>query len=244
MNSRLQNQLNMVGACINLAQSNDYQSIWKNQQPADFGTDLDTLANAYGAVTAKAAQVDAATGGASDAKAAAETVLEDAAYVLARALANHFKKTGDLDRRGKIDYSKSEIVRLRAQDLVTQTTAIRDVAQSAANEAGAAGRGVTAASIAALTAAIAAYSAVMNTPRGQIVNRSALLKEIETDIAGLLDQVASMDDLVVQFGASPAGERFAQAWKSARIIVDAGGGRETTAPAPAVPPAPSSPASA
>ena len=57
----------------------------------------------------------------------AESTLEDAAYVLARALASHFKKTGDLDRRGKVDRTKSEIVKLRMQDLVTQTTAIRDL---------------------------------------------------------------------------------------------------------------------
>lgn len=242
MNLRLQNQLNMVGACLTVAQSPDYRPVWNGQQPADFGADLARLEADYSAVTAKAAQADAATGGAADAKAVAETALEDAGFVLARALAIHFKKTGDLDRHGKVDMTKSEIMKLRTQDLVNKTTAIRDLATAAVSEPGADARGVTAARVAALTAAITSFSNVMNKPRGQIVNRSALLKEVETDVAGLLEKVSDMDDLVVQFDGSDAGKRFIEAWKRARIIVDTGGGRgepgTPPAPAPPTPPAP------
>ena len=166
----------------------------------------------------------------------AEAALEDAAFVLARALANHFKKTGDLNRYGKVDLTKSDIMKLRAQDLVTQATAIRDLGNAAVAEPGAAGRGVTAARVAALTAALAAFSAVMSTPRGQIVNRSALLKEAETDAAALLGEVSAMDDLAVQFDGSDDGKRFIEAWKRARIIVDACGGQSAPTP-PTLPPA-------
>ena len=172
----------MVGACITVAQSADYKPVWTGNPPADFGTDIVQLKTNYDAIMAKAALADGATGGAADAKALAESNLEDAAYVLARALANHFKKTGDLNRLGKVDVSKSEIVQLRNQDLVAKTTEIRDVASGAVAEAGAAGRGVTAARIATLTAAITSFSSVMSQPRGQIVNRSTLLKEVETDM--------------------------------------------------------------
>ena len=77
----------------------------------------------------------------------------------------------------------------------------------------------------------------MSTPRGQIVNRSALLKEVETDVAALLEKVSDMDDLVVQFDGSEPGKRFIEAWKRARIIVDSGGGGGTT-PTPPTPPTP------
>ncbi len=110
-------------------------------------------------------------------------------------------------------------------------------APAAVSEAGAAGRGVTAARVAALTAAITGFSNVMSTPRGQIVNRSALLKEVETDVAALLEKVSDMDDLVVQFDGSEPGKRFIEAWKRARIIVDSGGGGGTT-PTPPTPPTP------
>ena len=120
---------------------------------------------------------------------------------------------------------------------MNKTTSIRDLATAAVSEAGAAGRGVTAARVAALTAAITGFSNVMSTPRGQIVNRSALLKEVETDVAALLEKVSDMDDLVVQFDGSDVGKRFIEAWKRARIIVDSGGGGGTT-PTPPTPPTP------
>jgi hypothetical protein len=122
MQIRLSNQINMVGACINVASSKDYKSVWLGNDPADFTTDLTRLQTDYAAVTQKAALAASATGGAGDAKAQAETSLENADFVLARALANHFKKTGNLDSLGKVDVSKSDIVQLRNQDLVDKTT--------------------------------------------------------------------------------------------------------------------------
>lgn len=169
-------------------------------------------------------EADAAIGGAADPKSVAETALEDAAFVLARALANHFNKTDDLDRLGKVGVSKSEIMKLRTQDLVNKTTAIRDLGAAAVAEAGAAGCGVTAARVAALTAAITGFSNVMSTPCGQIVNRRALLKEVETDTATLMEFVSDMDGLAFQFEGTEAGRRFAEAWKRARIIVNTVGG--------------------
>ncbi len=133
MNSRLQVQLNMVGACITVAQSSDYKPAWNGQPPPDFGTDLAQLATDNGAVTG--------------------------------------------------------------------------------------------------------FSTVMSIPRGQIVNRSALLKEVETDVAALLEKVSDMDDLVVQFDGTEAGKRFIEVWKRACIIVDSGGGGGTT-PTPPTPPTP------
>lgn len=242
MNIRLSNQTNMVGACLNVANSKDYQSVWTGKEPADFATDLTRLQTDYGAVTQKAARAEGATGGAGDAKAQAETNLEDAAHILARALANHFKKTNNLDSLGKVDVTKSEIVQLRNQDLVDKTTAIRDLATAAQSETGAAGRGVTPARIATLSTAITAFSKVMNNPRGQIVNRSTLLKEVDTDTADLLEQLNDLDDLVLQFDGTDGGKRFIEAWKHARTIVDSGGGHSNGGtPTPAPTPTPPKP---
>ena len=216
----------MVGACLTVANSTDYKPVWTGNPPADFGTDMAQLQTNYGSVTVLAAQADAATGGGGDASSAAETALENAAFMLARALANHFKKNGDLDNLGKMDVTKTDIVRLRKQVLLDKATAILTLASAAVSDPAAAGRGVTAARIATLTAAIAAFGKVMNTPRGEIVNKSALLREVETD----------MDDLALQFDGTDAGKRFIQAWKQARIIVDTGGGHSGTPPTPPTPP--------
>ncbi|MFN0066486.1 MAG: hypothetical protein ACKVYV_02520 [Limisphaerales bacterium] len=239
MNLRLQNQLNMVGACLSVAQSPAHKPVWEGRPPADFGPDLAELQADHAAILAKAAQAEAATGGAADAKAAAESALEDAAFVLARALAYHFKKTGDLDRLGKVDLTRSGIMKLRTQDLVNRATAIRDLAGEVVSSPDAGKRGITAARVTTLTAAIEVFSRLMNTPRGQIVNRGALLKELETDVASLLESARNLDDLVVQFDDSESGRRFIEAWRRARIIVDSGGGG--AAPTPVTPsPAPAS----
>ena len=91
--------------------------------------------------------------------------------------------------------------------------------------------------IATLTAAIAAFGKVMNTPRGQIVNKSALLREVETDTAALVQLATDMDDLALQFDGTDAGKRFIEAWKRARIIVDSGGGHSNGG----IPPTPPTP---
>lgn len=101
MNLKVSNQLNMVGACLAIAQNPEIKPIWENKEPADFGPDLAQLRADYEAALAKAAQAETAHGGAADAKAQAETTLEDAAHVLARALASHYRKTGALDRSGR-----------------------------------------------------------------------------------------------------------------------------------------------
>ena len=229
----------MVGACITTANTTENKAVWNGNPPLDFTTDIAQIKTDYTAVIQKAALADGASGGAGDAKAQAETALEDAAYILARALANHFKKTNNLEKLAQVDVTKSEIVQLRQQDLLDKTTAIRDLANATVAEAGAAGRGVTAARITTLTNAINAFTGVMNLPRGQIVNRSTLLKEVDTDTADLLEQVADLDDLVQQFDSTDAGKRFIEAWKRARIIVDTGGGHSNggTPPTPPTPPA-------
>lgn len=224
MDSRTQNYINMIGTCLKVAQENTYKSVWDGQAPEDFSTDMATLNSGHAKILILAALREQATGGAGDAKAEAEGKLEDSAHLMARACYNHFKKSGDFERAGKLNYTKSDIVKLRTQELVNTTTAIRDLASHAVTMPDAAARGINPVRIAALTQAITNYSAVMHIPRGQIVNRSTLGKEIETDTAALLEHIRDMDDLVIQFGGTTEGDRFVAAWKRARIIVDSGSG--------------------
>jgi hypothetical protein len=53
--------------------------------------------------------------------------------------------------------------------------------------------------------------------------------------ADLMEPVADLDDLVMQFDGTDAGKRFIEAWKRARIIVDTGG-HSGTPPTPPTPP--------
>jgi len=224
MKDRITNQLDMVGTCLNVADRPENYAVWNAQPPLDFSGDLSPVRGEYQSIRAAAAIAYAATTGTTDAKATAETTLENAAYTLARACVAHFRKTGNQADLAKVDFSRSQIVELRHQTLVSTATLIRDLAQTASAQPGAAGRGVSTARVTILTNAITTFSTLLNAPRGQIANRASLIRELETRVAGLMNLIAALDDLVLQFDTTPAGRAFIAAWKQARMIVDGGHG--------------------
>ncbi len=231
------NRLNMIDASLRVARSAEHRPVWENQEPLDFGVDLAALGTAYDDALALAQRASTTLTGTADEKALAETTLENTTHRLARALAVHFRKTGDLANRAKVNLRLGAIQKLRDQILLTRAREIRDLGQTASTEPGAAGRGVTAARVTALTAAIDAFAPYVNAARGEIVNRSALLRDLETDVAALVEDITELDDLVLQFD-SEAGERFQTAWTAARQIIDAGhrsSGEEEEPPSPASP---------
>ena len=136
-----------------------------------------------------------------------------------------------------MNYPLTGFQKLRDQDLISRCTTVRDIAQDVTGQPGAVGRGVTAARITALTNALSTYTALVNAPRGKIVNRTALLRELETQVAVLVDDAEDLDDLVAQFDGSEAGRLFGVAWNQARINLDAGHGPTppTTPPVPGTP---------
>ena len=75
--------------------------------------------------------------------------------------------------------------------------------------------------------AIALFDGLKNQPRGNIVNRSTIGREVETRVAGLMEDNADLDDLALQFDETEAGQQFIAAWKQAGIILDAGQGTPT-----------------
>ena len=223
MNLKISTQLKSVRACLKIAENPDYKPIWTSAPPADFRTLIAELAAETDAVTARAALADAATAGTMDAKAAAESALEESTFVLARALAVHFRRTGDFERRGKVEISRSELIKLRNEDLVNRATAIRDLAAAVVGETGADNRGITAERVEAQSRALDAFREASPGPRGQIANRGAILREVEVAMAGLMQTLDDLDDLILQFGDTAAGRRFIDAWRRARTLVDPGG---------------------
>lgn len=236
MNDILTNQLNMVAACINIAEDAKFKPVWNGQTPLDFGADLSQLKARYGETIGIAALAGAATTGGADAKDVAETLLENLGFQLCRALALHYKKTGNLTDRAKVDIRIGVLQKLRDQTLVTKSIEIRDLATAARDESGASGRGVTAARIAAYSAAIAEFDRLRNQPRGQIINRSTHLRDLTTRVAAHVEALIDLDDLVLQMDTTEAGRLFISAWQQARIVVAAGHGPkpepETPAPTP------------
>jgi len=225
----------MVGSCLTVAHDTKYQPVWSGQSPVSFERGLVTLQAGYLSLTLKASEAESANGGASATKAEARTTLVDCAHVLARALAVHLKRTGDLTRRGQIDFSRSGLVCLRENNLVPKAIIIRDIGATVQAEPSAGDNGVTPANVEALTAAIDVFQTLITIPRGKIVNRMTMLKEVETDIVALVALVRDLNDLVLQFGGTEAGRGFIEAWKNARRIIDRVGEFQKPTPAPSLP---------
>jgi len=229
--------MNMASSCLGVAFHPDYKPVWFNQEPLALSSELAEAQAAYTAALSKAAQADAADGGAVHVKALAQIELWDKAYLVTRALSFHFKRRGEVDRLSRVDLSRSSFRKLRKQRLVSRTTAIRDLAQGALGEPDATSRGLTVASVDALSAAITAYSNVLNLPRSQSVNQGTLLKESDQEAAALSERFRDLTDLVIQFGSTELGARFVEAWRRARIILDSGrpGSANAGTPATTVP---------
>lgn len=239
MNDRINNRLTMVGACITVADTPEHRLVWDGNEPAEFETAFNALKIERAEILTIVASAGAVTTGAAEAKDVAETTLENAGFVLARSTALHLKKTNDLTRRAQVNFQLSGFQRLRDQNLVARCTTVRDIAQSVTAEPGAVGRGVTPARITALTNALTAYSGLINAPRAKIVDRTALIRDLETRTAALVDSVEDLDDLAVQFDGTDAGRLFGTAWNQGRVIVDAGHGPAPTPPPPGpTPPGP------
>jgi chromosome segregation ATPase len=235
MSDLLTNRLNMIGATLGVADSPEHQLVWQDQPPVDFGTDLALLRTGYTAALDLAQRAGSAITGTAQAKDLAETTLENLAYPITRALVTHLRKTGDAQNFAKVSIRKSQLQRLRDQHLLTRTREIRDLAQAALSHIDAAKRGLTAARVTALTAAIDTFAPLVNAARTEIANRSALLRELETDVAALVEDATELDDLILQF-ESEAGETFQTAWFAARQIIDAGHGSSGEDEPPTGPP--------
>lgn len=240
MNDRTQNRLNMIGTCLTLAQSDEHRATWENQAPTDFTADIATLATLYAAARLTAQRIQMPITGVAVSKQDAETAIENCDIALIAALRPHFRKTGDMENLAKVNFSDSGIRELRDQDLLNVSKIIRDCGTFALTHADAGKRGVTAEKVAALTAAIGDFDTLLNAPRAKITDRSALVRELVTQVAACMSQVEGMDDFASQFAGTPAGDHFAAAWEQARIIVDAGHGpgEEEEPPAGGNPPTP------
>jgi hypothetical protein len=231
MNDDQTNKLNMIGACVAVAEKAEHRTVWDGKAPAAFGADLAALKTGRLATLEIATKAASAITGAAEEKVVAEGALEAAAFTVARATAYHLKKTGDLTRRAKVNFTRSAIVRLREQALLNTARDILATATGAKDEPGAADRGVTPAALAALAKAADDFESLLGQPRTGIVSRSALVADLKTRVAGLMEETADLDDLVIQFAGTEAGDRFIAAWKKARIIIDAGHGPGDDKPA-------------
>ncbi len=182
-------------------------------------------------------QQDEAIAGNVQAKAEARQALADTAFQVAAATRAYGLVNGDPQLAARVDFSRTSFLYGRDSDALLHARTVRDAADE--NLANLADYGVTAELYGQLEDHIDAYAAVLEAPRGGIVERAVATRQIADTIAAI-DAVLKerLDNLVPIL--APANPAFAEAYRSARVIIDRSGPSEeleeaTDEPAPEEP---------
>jgi hypothetical protein len=160
----------------------------------------------------------------------------NAALPIAGAVHAYAVKTKNNELAAKTDFSLSDLMAGRDVQSAERCQNIYDAANT--NLANLADYGVTAAKLALLKAAIAAYNLLITKPRDARVTGKTVTGNIDTEFDGLDESLGIMDDLIPQF--APANQKFVDDYNNARRIVDAAAShaslnQPTPAPTPAAP---------
>ncbi len=228
----------------------------RNENKISMGLTVQSTCNRYHAVTAQIpafvtamgdlgvkiqyiqgqAQLQAGqTGGVTLNKQNLKTALCDKAFEIASAVSSYASTVKNSVLAGKVEFSKSDL--LRSRD--TETAGLCQNIRAAATEnlAALANYAVTAADLTDLAQKCSAYEAAVTAPADARVSKKTAGENIDAGFADFDDILENrMDKLMPKFQAiSPD---FVRDYNNARIIVDNAGGGRGTPPTPPTPPAP------
>jgi hypothetical protein len=241
MRNEFTNRSGMFNTSLTTLNKDAYKAVWFQQDPKIFTTKVAEAGQAYGDLSefCKKQAVDI-TGSAEDkAREAAEA--EDAAYPIARALVQWFRDQKDETSAAKVDFSLTDLRRLRDQELLAQLNTTLELAQGVTSGASAtqvADYGLTAAKVTALGKEIADFRQIINAPQASIADRKALTTQMRTKFNAVEQKFAALDDLILNFNGTAAGRALVAAYQAARVVRDLGGSPSTPAPTPAPAPKP------
>ena len=219
LNAKQANRLNCYVATLGVLQSEKYKSVWSSKVALSKAvTDLEDVVSQI----SDCAQVQESRDGAAAEKAQTLQELGDAAFEVAAAVKSCASASGNKYLAGQVDFSRSEITKGRDSSVLARCRAIHAAASDVLSSL--ADYEVTAAKLTALKKKIDAFDAAQSKPRQATTSGSAATK----DLTRLFRQAAEilterLDGLLVPFKATEP--TFYNEYQSARVVVDAAGGR-------------------
>jgi hypothetical protein len=147
-------------------------------------------------------------------KQAARAAMCNATLPITRAVHAYAVKTRNNLLIMQVNFTLSEL--MGGRDVQSAERCQNIYAAANANLAGLASYGITAAKLAPLGNAIAAYNALISAPRQVRAQGKTITGNIETEFAAADDALVLMDDLLGQLGDA----KFVSNYTNARIIVD------------------------
>jgi hypothetical protein len=219
----------------------EHLTLWLNKEPEAFTTLETQFESAAGDLGAFGQEQSQPTSGVTAMQNLAETALEDAAFPLARALRLCYLATQQPDQAAMWDLSLTKWRQMQEQALLNKAKALHAAIVPLTAGATPPGKpyGLTASKTAALADLIGDYDEVIGKPVAARAGRKAKTADMRPRTRRVDGILSGMDDLIVQFRGTAAGDLFVEGYFNARRIggrapgEEAGGG-----PAPTQPPAP------
>ena len=213
-------------------------AIWLNQEPDAFTTLEKQFEPAAAALGAFGEEQSRPLTGVTARQNLAETALEDAAHPLARALRLYFLAQRNLDQAALWDLSLTDWRTLQEQVLLGKARALHAAVLPLTTGPTPPGKtyGLTAPKTAALGDLIQDYDAVIGQPVAARGGRKAKTSELRPRFRAVDGILEAMDDLILQFRGTPAGELFVEGYFNARRIGGRGDGGAEETPGGSPPP--------
>ena len=242
MKDTIANKIASFKATIDVAVDPQNNSLWQDQPPQAFADGIGVVNTAVvqlgSAAAAQSENITGSTAALHDLRQQCET----AVYPLARATFQCLTSLGRTDDAAKVDFSVTDLHNARAVALSGMCETVLNLAEPVLQPDGTQPApgiryGIDSAKVSSVDAVWQKYSTAVGAPLGARAKRKALTDALPGQCAAVEAQFAALDDLVVQFRGTDAGNKFVDAWFNARHVVDAGHRFNKPTPAPATTPA-------
>ena len=208
-------------------------AFWLNKEPEIFTTLEAQFETGAGALGAFGEDQSRSLTGITEGQNLAETALEDAASPLGRALRLCHLASGQMDQAAVWDLSLTKWRQLQEQALLTKARALHAAIIPLTIGTTPVGKpyGLTAAKAVALLDLLEDYEAVISQPIAARAGRKAKTSDLRPRVRAVDGLLGGMDDLVVQFRGTAAGNLFVEGYFNARRIGGTASGGEDETPA-------------
>lgn len=241
MKDEFTNRLDMFGTALGILQKPAYRPVWFERPPVIFTAKVAAVTTLVNDLTEFCRQQGILASGPAADKEREGLKVEEGAFTLARVLSSYFGDKENETDRAKVKFSKTNWRRLRDADLLARARTVQGLAAALAagpDKLLAAQYNITVAAAADLQGHITRYAPLATAPQQSIGDRASLTAQLRQRFNAVSVKFADLDDVILQFNATPEGRALVSAWQQARVIIDrghggggedAGGGEKPTA---------------
>lgn len=235
MKNEYTNRLTMFQTALGILQDPDHTSIWQGQPPLIFTDKVNATEVAVGALEDFCQQQGVTPTGTTLDKSREQKHLIEAAFSLGRALVTWFTDQNNLTDAAKVDFTRSDWNRFRNEDMLAKAKLVKSLADDLTAVPDAVKYDITAGAVNDLDSAITAFADYLTAPQQAISTRKSLTDQLRDRFNAVETMFGQLDDMILRFNKTAAGQAMIAAYHAARIVRDLGHGPSATPPTPPAP---------